>query len=317
MSDKQLQDLEVKASRDRRWKRIIVTGSVIIALLALLTLFFMTAKNAGQLAALRTEADRSDTAAVEVAQEKQDQARSLKALCESGAIKQDERGKAVCEQAKRDASEDPEKAVEQRKGQPADEGAQGPQGPQGPPGAPGVGTPGKPGAQGPPGAPGTPGRPGDQGPQGPPGIAGAVGKAGVDGIAGARGEPGAPGNDGSDGAPGEPGADGAKGAPGNDGADGADGKDGAAGPVGPKGDTGATGPAGPKGDPGAPGADGKPGAPGTDGRGITSAQCGADGRWTLTWSTGETTDAGQCLMTQAPAPAPTTDTPPTTEVPTA
>lgn len=62
------------------------------------------------------------------------------------------------------------------------------------------------------------------------------------------------------------------------------------GPKGEKGDTGERGPEGPAGPAGAPG------APGADGRGITDAHCGDDGRWTLSWSDGTTSDGGLCRV---------------------
>jgi hypothetical protein len=64
------------------------------------------------------------------------------------------------------------------------------------------------------------------------------------------------------------------------------------GPPGPAGEAGAgssePGPAGP------PGADGATGPAGTDGRGIESAHCWENGRWTITYTDGTSQDAGQC-----------------------
>jgi len=58
--------------------------------------------------------------------------------------------------------------------------------------------------------------------------------------------------------------------------------------TGPQGGVGA---AGTNGTDGANGADGKDGA---DGRGIASATCGDDGRWTITYTDGATADGGVC-----------------------
>lgn len=76
--------------------------------------------------------------------------------------------------------------------------------------------------------------------------------------------------------------------------------------------TGPPGPAGPAGKDGANGSDGKdstvpgpPGPAGNDGRGITDAQCGDGGRWTISWTDGTTSDGGQCRATLLPDPSPT------------
>lgn len=70
---------------------------------------------------------------------------------------------------------------------------------------------------------------------------------------------------------------------------GQDGNDGAPsevpGPAGPRGETGPQGPQGPA---------GEDGDDGSTGRSITDAQCGDDGRWTVTYSDGTSQDAGQC-----------------------
>lgn len=68
------------------------------------------------------------------------------------------------------------------------------------------------------------------------------------------------------------------------------GNDGAQGGKGDKGDRGD------KGDPGQPGADSTvPGPAGADGRGIQSLYCDdITGRWTVTYTTGESADAGTC-----------------------
>jgi len=53
---------------------------------------------------------------------------------------------------------------------------------------------------------------------------------------------------------------------------------------------------GPSGTDGKNGADGKDGTDGADGRGIASAQCGDDGRWTVTYTDGSSQDAGVCRV---------------------
>lgn len=131
------------------------------------------------------------------------------------------------------------------------------------------GDPGKDGAPGP--ASTVPGPPGPAstipGPQGPPGPSGQDST-----VPGPTGAPGNPGRDGTDSTvPGPPGPAGPPGAPGKDGADST-----VPGPAGPPGATGATGP---RGEPG---------------RGISSAYCGNDGRWTITYTDGTTSDGGQC-----------------------
>jgi hypothetical protein len=125
-----------------------------------------------------------------------------------------------------------------------------------------------------------------QGPKGEPG------KDGVDGQPGPTGVPGAGGPPGPGGPGGPPGTNGAGGPPGNAGLNGASGTDGS---------DGQPGPAGADGAPGAPGADGAPGPSGPQGepgRGITSAYCGDDGRWIITYTDGAVQDGGQCRETQ-------------------
>lgn len=131
-------------------------------------------------------------------------------------------------------------------------------------------------------------------------IPGPRGDPGRDGIDGAPGVPGSdstvPGPAGKDGAdstvPGPPGADstvpgppGIPGLPGRDGMDGRDGVDGA-----PGADSTIPGPPGPSGPQGEPG------------RGIASAFCGDDGRWTITYTDGGVQDGGQC-RTEPPVKA--------------
>ena len=285
--DQELDQMERQNRRARAVKRWLVVVCVLITAAALIALYTIAVGNRARIGALQAEADRADTAAVSVAQEKQDQARSIVELCESGAIEMDERGKQVCADAQVAADEDPVEKAQVVKGE---AGAQGPQGPAGPPGEPG-----------PPGSDGTDGPPGETG---APGADGPPGEPGAQGAPGATGEPGAPGDPG---AAGEAGTPGAAGAPGAAGERGPAGPKGDAGPAGPKGDAGA------KGDPGPAGATGPAGVNGADGRGITDAQCGTDGRWDITWTTGETTDAGPCIVTPdtpAPVPEPT----PTEEV---
>lgn len=140
----------------------------------------------------------------------------------------------------------------------------------GPKGDPGV--PGPRGEQGFPGLPGPPGVPGERGERGEPGLAGMLGipgSAGTPGPQGPQGPPGAdstvPGPAGPQGEPGEPGADSI-----------------------------VPGPPGPAGENGAPGPQGDPG------RGIQSAYCGDDGRWTITYTDGTASDGGQCRATITP-----------------
>lgn len=276
--DQELDQMERQNRRARAVKRWIVVACIVITVATLIALYTIAVDNRARIGALQDEADRADTAVVSVAQEKQDQARSIVELCESGAIKMDERGKQVCADAQVAADEDPVEKAQVVKGE---AGAQGPRGPAGHPGEPG-----------PPGTDGTPGPPGE------PGADGSPGEPGVQGAPGATGEPGAAGEAGTPGANGAPGAAGERGPAG---------PKGDAGPAGPKGDAGAKGEPGAKGDPGPAGVDG------ADGRGITDAQCGTDGRWDITWTTGETTDAGPCIVTPdtpAPVPEPT----PTEEV---
>jgi len=139
-----------------------------------------------------------------------------------------------------------------------------------------AGPKGDPGVPGPPGLPGMDGKDGNPGPQGDPGVDSTA--------TGAPGQPGAAGKDGASstvpgppGMPGPPGPAGEQGPAGADGAPGADstvpGPEGPAGPQGPEGDTG---------------------------RGIASAFCGDEGRWTITYTDGATQDGGQCRTTITP-----------------
>lgn len=77
-----------------------------------------------------------------------------------------------------------------------------------------------------------------------------------------------------------------RGRPGGEGQDGTDGSD-----------STIPGPAGKDGKDGADGRDGVDGRDGKDGRGITDAQCGENGRWTLWWTDGTTSDGGPCIFT--------------------
>lgn len=157
---------------------------------------------------------------------------------------------------------------------------------------------------------------------GPPGPRGIQGEPGATGPRGPMGSPGADGEDGADGADGTPGAEGAAGEPGPDGVDGeagAAGEDGADGSTGPRGAAGASGqdgapgpagPSGPAGPAGAIGPSGPAGSPGADGVGIRTIQCtgaGADSRWEITLTNGNTAIAsGPCKAT---TPAESTPTP--------
>jgi hypothetical protein len=145
------------------------------------------------------------------------------------------------------------------------------------------------------------------GPQGVQGVPGPRGEQGFPGVAGPRGEPGMPGVPGPVGSPGPQGIAGLLGLAGSPGSQG---PPGIPGPVGAAGSPGADstvpGPPGPAGEPGSPGIDGRdgvdgaPGATGPQGepgRGIQSAFCGDDGRWTITYTDGMTSDGGQCRTT--------------------
>ena len=152
------------------------------------------------------------------------------------------------------------------------------------PGAPVAGPAGAAGAQGPRGEQGFPGVMGPPGPTGPAGPVGAKGDQGIMGLLGLTGNSGTQGPPGPVGPQGPQGFTGAQGEAGPAGPTGADST--VPGPEGPAGPTGADGPAGPQ------------GTPGADGRGITSAYCGDDGRWSITYTDGTTQpDAGQCRTT--------------------
>lgn len=139
---------------------------------------------------------------------------------------------------------------------------------------------------GPQGVQGLQGPRGEQGFPGPMGPAGAKGDPGPQGIAGLLGAAGSSGQNGKDGAPGPPGPAGPQGPPGLTGADGKPGQPGPAGPAGADSTTpGPPGPAGPKGD---------------TGRGIQSAYCWDNGRWTITYTDGTSADGGQCRATLTP-----------------
>lgn len=136
------------------------------------------------------------------------------------------------------------------------------------------------GAQGLPGARGEQGFPGPLGPMGPKGDKGDIGPQGIAGLLGLTG---------------------------TNGTNGMDGKAGPAGPMGPVGPQGPPGPAGEAGSgssepgpAGPPGADGATGPAGADGRGIESAHCWENGRWTITYTDGTSQDAGQCRATITP-----------------
>lgn len=274
--DEHVDGLVRKISRDRVLRRIAAFALLALALGAMGWALVSTAENNTRLADLEEDAQSSDRAATSVAQEKQDQARSILALCEDGAIKQDAAGKQACADAEEAAGEDPAEKIQDAKGE------QGTQGPQGPPGAEG--------------ADGTDGADGkDSTVPGPPGVAGADGADGTNGAEGTDGAPGADGEDSS--VPGPQGERGPRGPAGEDGSD-----------------STVPGPAGPSGPPGPPGEDG---TDGSNGRGITDAQCGSDGRWTITFTDGETDDAGPCLAESpeqpTPTPTPTGDPENTTE----
>lgn len=285
-----LVQLEQDEERSRRHRRIGVW--VLVAVLIVLSgvlayVLIVGGQQQDQIDALTEQASDSDEAAVEVASQRQAQARTVLELCESGAIEQDDAGKAACAEAEQAAEQDPAQTVAEAKA-----------GPQGPPGPPG--RPGSDGADGSDGEAGDAGAPGADGSDGAPGADGSDGDAGAKGEAGADGSPGEPG---ADGARGEDGSDGAKGDPGSAGADGEPGATGAKGEPGPAGPQGSTGERGPQGEPGPAGPAGEDGE---DGRGIESATCSSDtGRWTVKYTDGESTDAGPCIAATPDEPAPT------------
>src|SRR5690606_30434202 len=150
---------EQDESRARRHRKIGVWALLAVVLvLAAATAYGLTMghQRQQQVDALAGQLSDTDSAAVQVAEQRQAQARTVLELCESGAIEQDEAGQAVCDEAERAAQEDPEQAVAQAKS--------GPQGPAGPPGRPGSdGDPGADGADGAQGDPGAAGAPGADG----------------------------------------------------------------------------------------------------------------------------------------------------------
>ena len=281
-----LVQLEQDEERSRRHRKIgvWVLVAVLIVLSGVLTYVLIAGEHhQDQVDALAEQLSDSDQAAVEVAEQRQAQARTVLELCESGAIEQDAAGQAVCDEAEQAAQEDPEQAVAQAKGE---------QGPQGPPGRPG-----RDGADGADGADASPAEPGRDGRDGTDGDDSTV-----------PGPTGAPGADGEDSTvPGPKGDQGesVKGEKCDTGAAGRDGKSvtGPQGPVGPAGKDGAPGKDSTV--PGPAGPSGPPGADGSDGRGIKSAQCGTDGRWTITYSDDTSEDAGPCIAATPDDPAPT------------
>lgn len=289
MSETERGDLMVAEAggkyRRARWYawlgRAALVGLILAVVAIQIYLYALGKEREREIDALQSQATQSDTAAVEVAEDRQAQARSVRELCESGAIEQDAAGKAVCDEASRTAEQDPTETVAQAKGERGPEGPRGPMGAQGPAGADGDD-----------GAAGTSGTPGTTGP---------VGAAGSDGTPGEAGAPGGPGTAGEAGAPGETGP---RGSAGDTGATGPQGPPGPAGTAGK--DSTIPGPAGPAGPPG------PTGEPGTDGRGIASAICDSEtGRWTITYTDDSTSDGGTCIATpDDPAPTPT----PTEEV---
>ena len=259
-------ELDRSIARDQRTRRILAAVLIVVsvALAGVVAYLAMIAGgNRAAIASLAQQRDKADTAAVQVAQERQDQAKTIRALCDSGGIKQDAQGAAVCSQARHEATTTAQEKVAAIKGDTGPAGAQGPQG-----------IPGDPGPTGPAGATGAPGAKGEAGAQGPEGEAGKTGPTGAPGAAGEKGAPGEAGAVGKDGTPGATGATGEKGA------------------------TGDPGPAGPKGDPGPAGATGERGPAG---RGIAKLHC--DGtRWTVTYTDSTTADAGPCVAPPTPTP---------------
>lgn len=284
-----------KMRRDRWIRNTVWVVLFLITFAALGGLYVLSAENTRAVHEIAAQRDEADGAAVAVAQEQQDQGRRISDLCDSGEVDTStERGKRVCEEAEAAAGTSPDERVEAAKG---DTGATGATGAQGPQGIPGI--PGEPGADGQDGSPGTDGQPGA------PGVPGADGAPGTDGAAGEDGDDGAPGADGaagSTGTKGDPGSTGSRGSAGPSGSTGPTGATGATGPQGPAGPRGESGAQGPAGDRGPAGVDGEDGQ---DGRGIRSAQCGTDGRWTITYSDDTSEDAGPCIAATPDEPAPT------------
>jgi hypothetical protein len=190
-------------------------------------------------------------------QEKQGLAEEFDAACKSDDFKQSAAGSSICQKAEQVAAEPSTPLA-------------GPQGIQG--------VPGPRGEQGFPGPAGSAGPRGERGEVGPQGIMGLLGLSGGQGEQGIPGPVGPAGKDST--VPGPVGATGATGP---------------AGPAGPPGaDSTVPGPAGPAGEVGPPG---PAGADGSDGRGISSANCGADGRWLITYTDNTTSDGGTCRTT--------------------
>ncbi|MBB5748524.1 hypothetical protein GGQ69_000813 [Micrococcus sp. TA1] len=164
-----------------------------------------------------------------------------------------------------------------------------------------VGEKGDPGPAGPPGRDGAPGEPGEDGEDG---LNAPTPPAGRDGEDGQDGKPGQDGAQGPQGATGEPGPTGPQGEPGKPG------ERGPAGPTGPPGpagkDSNVPGPRGPAGERGPAGPTGAPGRDGAAGVGIRNVSCtgeGADSRWTITLTDGNTIIAtGPCKAAIAPTP---------------
>lgn len=114
--DEHVDGLVRKISRDRVLRRIAAFALLALALGAMGWALVSTAENNTRLADLEEDAQSSDRAATSVAQEKQDQARSILALCEDGAIKQDAAGKQACADAEEAAGEDPAEKIQAVKG---------------------------------------------------------------------------------------------------------------------------------------------------------------------------------------------------------
>lgn len=223
--DEMIATAERREDRRRRASSLgwIVLVLLMVALVAIQLVAWQGAqRRQAAIEHLQDELHSADAAAVQVADEKREQARSITELCEAGLIKQDKVGRELCDEAVKAAAEEPEQVVTAAKGEPGRQGERGPRG-----------------------------LPGETGPRGEPGETGPRGPEGSDGKPGADGEPGPNGADGSNG------ADGAPGDPGPVGATGDTGATGPQGPVGPKGDPGPQGPTGDTGPAGANGTDGR------------------------------------------------------------
>jgi len=247
-----------QSQKAARRRNLLILGLAFLALLFGIACLYFAMDNARLAGAAAVYGQEQQ-------QEKQGLAEEFDAACKSDDFAQSAAGSSICEKAEQVASEPSTPLA-------------GPQGVQG--------VPGPRGEQGFPGPAGSPGAPGKDSTV--PGPVGAQGIAGLLGLTGGRGEQGIPGPVGPAGK--DSTVPGPAGAPGQDST--------VPGPAGPAGaDSTVPGPAGPAGSPGADGQDGAQGPRGEPGRGISSANCGTDGTWTITYTDGTTQPAGQCRTT--------------------